>query len=63
MSQKQLELDWWRWVKLRLGGDVLPLICKVEKITAEESENFYKQLRRNGISKKAAQKIVEFYEG
>jgi len=42
---------------------VLPLLAKVKKVTAEESENFYKQLRKHGISKKAAQKIVEFYEG
>jgi len=50
-------------VKLRLGGDVLPILCKVEKLTAKESENFYKQLRKHGISKKASQKIVKFYEG
>jgi len=42
---------------------VLPLLCEVEKVTAEETENFYKQLRKHGISKKTAQKIVKFYEG
>jgi len=42
---------------------VLPLPCKVEKITAEETENIYKQLKKHGISKKTAQNIVKFYEG
>jgi len=42
---------------------VLPLPCKVEKVTVKESENFYKQLRKHGISKKTAQKIVKLYEG
>jgi hypothetical protein len=49
-------------VKLRLGGDVLPLPDGDEKLTAEESENLYRLLRKHGISEKAAQKIVEFYE-
>jgi len=62
LSQKQLELDWWRWVKLHLGGDVLPLLAEVKKVTAKESENLYKQLRKHGISK-TAQNIVKFYEG
>jgi len=43
--------------------NVLPLLCKVEKLTAEESENLYKQLKKHGISKKAAQNIVKFYGG
>jgi hypothetical protein len=42
---------------------VLPLLCKVENVTAEESENVYKQLRKHGISKKTAQKLAKFYEG
>jgi len=42
--------------------NVLPLITEDEKLTAEESEKLYKQLRKHGISKKAAQKIIKFYE-
>jgi len=42
---------------------MLPLLAEVEKVTAEESENLYKQLRKHGISKKAAQNIVKFYGG
>jgi hypothetical protein len=37
------------------------LLTEDEKLTAEETENLYKLLRKHGISKKAAQKIVEFY--
>ena len=41
----------------------MPLLAEVKKVTAEETENFYKQLRKHGISKKAARNIVRFYEG
>jgi hypothetical protein len=50
-------------VKLHLEGDVLPLLAEVKKVTAEETENLYKQLRKHGISKKTAQNTVKFYEG
>jgi len=43
--------------------NVLPLLAEVKKVTVKESENFYKQLRKHGISKKASQKIVKFYGG
>jgi len=42
---------------------VLPLLGEVEKVTVEETENFYKQLRRYGISKNMGRNIVRFYEG
>jgi hypothetical protein len=42
--------------------NVLPLITEDEKLTAEESEKLYKLLRTHGISEKAAQKIIKFYE-
>jgi len=41
---------------------VLPLLSKVEKVTVEESENFYKQLREYGFSKKTTRNIVRLYE-
>jgi len=41
---------------------MLPLLAEVKKVTAKESENLYKQLRKHGISK-TAQNIVKFYEG
>ena len=42
---------------------MLPILAEVEKVTVKEFENFYKQLRKYGISKKRAQKIVKLYEG
>jgi len=42
---------------------MLPLLAEVKKVTVKESENFYKQLKKHGISKKTAQNIVKFYEG
>jgi hypothetical protein len=42
--------------------NVLPLITEDEKPTAEESKNLYKLLRKHGISEKAAQKIIKFYQ-
>jgi len=41
---------------------MLPLLAEVKKVTAEETENLYKQLKKHGISK-TAQNIVKFYEG
>jgi hypothetical protein len=62
LLQRRLGLGWWRLAKPHPGGDVLPLLTEDEKLTAEESENLYKLLRKHGISEKAARKIVEFYE-
>jgi hypothetical protein len=40
----------------------LHLLQKIRQYTASESEKLYKQLRKHGISEKAAQKIIKFYE-
>jgi len=40
----------------------LPLPDEDEKLTPEETKKLYKQLRKHGIPKKAAQKTVKIYE-
>jgi len=37
-------------------------LFKVKKLTAEESENLYKLLRKHGIPERAAQNLIKFYE-
>jgi hypothetical protein len=41
----------------------IPFLAKVEKVTVEEVENPYQELRGHGFSKKIARNIVRFYEG
>jgi uncharacterized protein (UPF0335 family) len=41
----------------------IPFLAKVEKVTIEEVENHYQELREHGFSKKVAHNIVRFYEG
>jgi hypothetical protein len=40
----------------------MPLLRKIRQCTASESEKLYRQLIKHGISEKAAQKIIKFYE-
>jgi len=42
--------------------NVLPLLRKVEKLTAPESQKVYKLLIKHGIQKKAAQNLIKIYE-
>jgi hypothetical protein len=41
---------------------MLHLLRKIKQYTAPESEKLYKLLIKHGISEKAAQKIIKFYE-
>gem|GEM_PF-2161282 len=38
------------------------LLQKIKQHTTPESQKLYKQLRKHGISEKAAQKIIKFYK-
>jgi hypothetical protein len=40
----------------------MSLLRKIRRYTASESEKLYRQLIKHGISEKAAQKIIKFYE-
>ena len=40
----------------------IPFLAKVEKVTIEEVENPYQELREYGFSKKVAQNIISLYE-
>jgi hypothetical protein len=40
----------------------MSLLRKLRRYTAKDSEKLYKQLIKYGISEKAAQKIIKFYE-
>jgi hypothetical protein len=40
----------------------MSLLRKIRRYTAPESEKLYNQLIKHGISEKAAQKIIKFYE-
>jgi hypothetical protein len=42
--------------------NVLPLHAEAKKVAAAESQNLYKLLVKHGISEKAAQNIIKFYE-
>ena len=41
----------------------IPFCAEIEKVTIEEVENPYKELRGHEFSKKVARNIVWFYEG
>lgn len=41
----------------------IPWSREIEKVSIEEVENPYKELRGHGFSKKVARNIVRFYEG
>ena len=41
---------------------MLSLIRKTKKLTAPESQKLYKLLIKHGISKRAAQNLMKFYE-
>jgi len=38
------------------------LLHKIRQYTANESEKLYRQLIKHGISDKAAQKVIKFYQ-
>jgi len=40
----------------------IPFLAKVEKVTIEEVENTYQELKGHGFSKKVARNIINFYE-
>jgi hypothetical protein len=40
----------------------LSLLRKIRRYTAKDPEKLYRQLIKHGISEKAAQRIVKFYE-
>jgi len=41
----------------------IPWCRKIEKVSIEEVEDCYEELRGHGLSKKVARNIVRFYEG
>jgi hypothetical protein len=40
----------------------MSLLRKIRRYTASEPEKLYRQLRKHGISEKAAHKVIKFYE-
>jgi uncharacterized protein (UPF0335 family) len=46
-----------------LKDSKIPWCREIEKVTIEEVENPYKELRGHGLSKKVARNVVRFYRG